>query len=126
MIRKYATGSAHPDQLSAKVTCAITASRITEASPAPHVMVLFDDLSLNFPETCPPRMAAAPEAMRKGPSPESSPSPRSADSDTKKRALNLLKGKDEGVLGNLLGGVDIADTVEDVLGDVLGGLLGNK
>lgn len=51
---------------------------------------------------------------------------RLADSDTKKRALNLLKGKDEGVLGNLLGGVDIADTVEDVLGDVLGGLLGNK
>lgn len=51
---------------------------------------------------------------------------RLADSDTKKRALNLLKGKDEGVLGNLLGGVDIADTVEGVLGDVLGGLLGNK
>ena len=51
---------------------------------------------------------------------------RLADSDTKKRAMNLLKGKDEGVLGNLLGGVDIADTVEDVLGDVLGGLLGNK
>ena len=51
---------------------------------------------------------------------------RLADSDTKKRALNLLKGKDEGVLGNLLGGVDIADTVEGVLGDMLGGLLGNK
>jgi len=51
---------------------------------------------------------------------------RLADSDTMKRAMNLLKGKDEGVLGNLLGGVDIADTVEDVLGDVLGGLLGNK
>jgi len=51
---------------------------------------------------------------------------RLADSDTKKRAMNLLKGTDEGVLGNLLGGVDIADTVEDVLGDVLGGLLGNK
>lgn len=51
---------------------------------------------------------------------------RLADSDTKKRALNLLKGKDEDVLGHLLGGVDIADTVEDVLGDVLGGLLGNK
>jgi len=51
---------------------------------------------------------------------------RLADSDTKKRALNLLKGKDEGMLGGLLGGADIADTVEDVLGDVLGGLLGNK
>ena len=51
---------------------------------------------------------------------------RLADSDTKKRAMNLLKGKDEGVLGSLLGGADIADTVEDVLGDVLGGLLGNK
>ena len=51
---------------------------------------------------------------------------RLADSDTKKRAMNLLKGKEEGVLGSLLGGVDIADTVEDVLGDVLGGLLGNK
>ena len=51
---------------------------------------------------------------------------RLADSDTKKRALNLLKGKDEGGLGNLLGGVDIADSVEDVLRDVLGGLLGNK
>ena len=51
---------------------------------------------------------------------------RLADSDTKKRAMNLLKGTDEGVLGNLLGGADIADTVEDVLGDVLGSLLGNK
>ena len=51
---------------------------------------------------------------------------RLADSDAKKRAMNLLKGKDDGVLGNLLGGADIADTVENVLGDVLGGLLGNK
>lgn len=51
---------------------------------------------------------------------------RLADSDTKKRALNLLKGKDEGVLGSLLGGADISDKVEDVIGDVLGGLLGNK
>ena len=51
--------------------------------PAPHVIVLFDDLSLRRPDTCPPRMAAAPEAMRKGPRPDSSPSPRSADRDTK-------------------------------------------
>lgn len=51
---------------------------------------------------------------------------RLADSDTKKRAMNLLKGKEEGVLGNLLGGADISDKVEDVLEDVLGGLLGNK
>ena len=51
---------------------------------------------------------------------------RLADADTKKRAMNLLKGKEEGVLETLLGSGDIADTVEDVLGDVLGGLLGNK
>ncbi len=51
---------------------------------------------------------------------------RLADSDTKKRAMNILKGKEEGVLESILGGGDIADTVEDVLGDVLGGLLGNK
>ena len=51
---------------------------------------------------------------------------RLADSDTKKRAMNLLKGKDEGVLGSLLGGADISDKVEDVIGDVLGGFLGNK
>ena len=51
---------------------------------------------------------------------------RLADSDTKKRAMNLLKGKEEGVLGGLLGGADISDKVEDVLGDVLGGLLGSK
>ena len=51
---------------------------------------------------------------------------RLADSDTKKRAMNLLKCKDEGVLGSLLGGADISDKVEDVIGDVLGGLLGNK
>ena len=51
---------------------------------------------------------------------------RLADSDTKKRAMNLLKGKDEGALGSLLGGADISDKVEDVIGDVLGGLLGNK
>lgn len=51
---------------------------------------------------------------------------RLADSDTKKRAMNLLKGKEEGGLGALLGSGDIANTVEDVLGDVLGGLLGNK
>ena len=51
---------------------------------------------------------------------------RLADSDTKKRAMNLLKGKDEGVLGSLLGGADISDKVEDVIGDVLGSLLGNK
>ena len=51
---------------------------------------------------------------------------RLADSDTKKRALNLLKGKEEGLLEGILGSGDIADKVEDVLGDVLGGLLGNK
>ena len=51
---------------------------------------------------------------------------RLADSDTKKRAMNLLKGKEEGVLGGLLGGADISDKVEDVIGDVLGGLLGSK
>lgn len=51
---------------------------------------------------------------------------RLADSDAKKRAMNILKGKEEGVLESILGGGDIADTVEDVLGDVLGGLLGNK
>ncbi len=51
---------------------------------------------------------------------------RLADSDTKKRVMNLLKGKEEGVLGSLLGGADIPDKVEDVLEDVLGGLLGNK
>ena len=51
---------------------------------------------------------------------------RVADSDTKKRAMNLLKGKEDGVLGELLGGADISDKVEDVLGDVIGGLLGNK
>lgn len=51
---------------------------------------------------------------------------RLADSDTKKRAMNLLKGKEDGVLGGLLGGADISDKVEDVLGDVIGGLLGNK
>ena len=51
---------------------------------------------------------------------------RLADSDTKKRAMNLLKGKGEGVLESLLGGADISDKVEDVLGDVIGGLLGNK
>lgn len=51
---------------------------------------------------------------------------RLADSDAKKRAMNILKGKEEGVLESILGGGDIADTVGDVLGDVLGGLLGNK
>ena len=51
---------------------------------------------------------------------------RLADSDTKKRAMNILKGKDEGVLESILGCGDIADKVEDVLGDVIGGLLGNK
>ena len=51
---------------------------------------------------------------------------RLADSDTKKRAMNLLKGKDESMLGSLFGAGDITDAVEDVLGDVLGGLLGNK
>lgn len=51
---------------------------------------------------------------------------RLADSDTRKRAMNLLKGKEESVLGTLLGGSNLSDKVEDVLGDVLGGLLGSK
>lgn len=51
---------------------------------------------------------------------------RLANADTKKRAMNLLQGKEENLLENLLGSGDIADKVEDVLGDVLGGLLGNK
>ena len=51
---------------------------------------------------------------------------RLADSDTKKRAMNLLKGKEDGLLEGILGSGDIADTVGDVLEDVLGGLLGNK
>ncbi len=49
---------------------------------------------------------------------------RLADSDTKKRAMDVLKGKDD-LLSTLLGG-DITDKVEDVIGDVIGGLLGNK
>lgn len=51
---------------------------------------------------------------------------RLADSDAKKRALNILKGKEEGVLETILGSDDLTDKVEDVLGGVLGGLLGNK
>ena len=51
---------------------------------------------------------------------------RMADADTKKRAMNLLKGKEEGLLENILGSSDIGDVVENVLGDVLGGILGNK
>ena len=51
---------------------------------------------------------------------------RLADSDAKKRAMNIRKGQDDGVLESILGSGDIADTVEDVLGNVLGGLLGNK
>jgi len=50
---------------------------------------------------------------------------RQADSDAKKRAMDILKGKDEG-LGGILNGDGISDAVEDVLGNVLGGLLGNK
>ena len=50
---------------------------------------------------------------------------RLADSDTRKRALDILKGKETG-LGSLLGGVDVSDAVEDVIGNVLGSLLGNK
>ena len=50
---------------------------------------------------------------------------RQADSDAKKRAMDILKGKDEG-LGGLLNGDGTSDAVEDVLGNVLGGLLGNK
>ena len=51
---------------------------------------------------------------------------RLADSDAKKRAMNILKGQEDGVLESILGSGDIADTVEDVLGNVLGGQLGNK
>lgn len=51
---------------------------------------------------------------------------RLADSDAKKRAMDILKGKEENVLGSLLEDADISDKVEDVLGDVLGSLLGNK
>ena len=51
---------------------------------------------------------------------------RLADSDAKKRAMNILQGQEDGVLESILGSGDIADTVEDVLGNVLGGLLGNK
>ena len=51
---------------------------------------------------------------------------RLAGSDAKKRAMDILKGKEENVLGSLLEGTDISDKVEDVLGDVLGSLLGNK
>lgn len=51
---------------------------------------------------------------------------RLAHSDAKKRAMNILKGQEDGVLETILGSGDIADTVEDVLGNVLGGLLGNK
>lgn len=51
---------------------------------------------------------------------------RLADTDVRKRAMNLLKGKEEGVLGSLLGGTDVNDAVEDVLEGVLGSLLGNK
>lgn len=50
---------------------------------------------------------------------------RLADSDAKKRAMNILKGKEESVLDTLLGG-GVSDKVEDVIGNVLGGLLGNK
>ncbi len=50
---------------------------------------------------------------------------RLADSDAKKRAMDILKGKETG-LGGLLGSADISDAVEDVIGNVLGGLLGNK
>lgn len=51
---------------------------------------------------------------------------RLADSDTKKRVMNILKGQEEGMLESILGSGDISSTVENVLGDVLGGLLGNK
>lgn len=51
---------------------------------------------------------------------------RLADADAKKRAMNLLQGKEEGLLENILGSNDIGDVVENVFGDVLGGILGNK
>ncbi len=49
---------------------------------------------------------------------------RLADSDAKKRAMNVLKGQDD-LLSTLLGG-DVTDKVEDVIGDVIGNLLGSK
>ncbi len=49
---------------------------------------------------------------------------RLADSDAKKRAMDVLKGKDN-LLSTLLGG-DVTDKVEDVIGDVIGNLLGGK
>ena len=51
---------------------------------------------------------------------------RMADADTKKRAMNLLQGKEDNFLDGLLGSGDIADKVDDVLGDVLSVLLGSK
>lgn len=51
---------------------------------------------------------------------------RLADSDTKKRALSILQGKEDNMLDSILGNGDFADKMEDVLEDVLGGLLGNK
>lgn len=50
---------------------------------------------------------------------------RMANSDTKKRAMDILKGKEEGI-GGLLNGTDLSDAVEDVLENVLGGILGQK
>ena len=50
---------------------------------------------------------------------------RLANSDTKKRAMDILKGKDEGI-GSLLNGTELSDAVEDVLENVLGGILGKK
>ena len=51
---------------------------------------------------------------------------RLADSDTKKRALSILQGKEDNMLDSILGNGDFADKMEDVLEDVLGGLLGDK
>ncbi len=51
---------------------------------------------------------------------------RLADTDTRKRALKLLQGQEQGFLESILGSGDVSDKVEEVIGDVLGGLLGNK
>lgn len=45
---------------------------------------------------------------------------RAADTDTKKRALAILKGENADPVGSLLGGDGLADTVGDLLGSLLG------
>lgn len=45
---------------------------------------------------------------------------RAADTDTKKRALAILKGENADPVGSLLSGDGLADTVGDLLGSLLG------